>query len=38
VLLHGSRRHRLREIEELLARRLAPELGCALHHLMVDWE
>jgi ribonuclease Z len=38
VLLHASRRHRLREVEEILAERLAPALTCALHHLMVDWE
>lgn len=37
VLLHASRRHRLREVEEYL-RLLAPELPCALHHLVVDWE
>jgi len=38
VLLHASRRHRLREVEEILAERLAPGLSCALHHLMVDWD
>lgn len=38
VLLHGSRRERLREIEATLARDLEPRLPCALHHLMVDWE
>lgn len=38
VLLHASRRHRLREVEEILAERVAPTLSCSLHHLMVDWE
>lgn len=38
VLLHPSRRHRLREVEEILAERLAPRLPCSLHHLFVDWE
>ena len=38
VLLHASRRHRLREVEEILAERLAPALDCSLHHLMVDWD
>jgi len=38
VLLHASRRHRLREVEELLDERLRPALPCSLHHLMVDWD
>ena len=38
VLLHASRRHRLREVEEILDDRLRPRLSCQLHHLMVDWE
>jgi ribonuclease Z len=38
VLLHASRRQRLREVEQLLAERLVPRLPCALHHLMVDWD
>ncbi len=38
VLLHPSRRHRLREVEEILVERLAPHLSCRLHHLFVDWE
>ncbi len=40
VLLHASRRHRLREFERLLAQRLRPALagGLLLHHLVVDWE
>jgi ribonuclease Z len=38
VLLHASRRHRLREVEEILSERLRPALSCSLHHLMVDWD
>jgi hypothetical protein len=38
VLLHGSRRERLPDIEAALASELEPRLTCALHHLMVDWE
>ena len=38
VLLHASRRHRLREVEEILDERLRPSLACQLHHLMVDWD
>ena len=38
VLLHPSRRYRLREVEEILDQRLRPHLSCALHHLMVDWD
>lgn len=38
VLLHASRRHRLREVEELLEENLRPLLSCSLHHLMIDWE
>jgi ribonuclease Z len=38
VLLHASRRHRLREVEEILEDRLRPALECSLHHLMVDWD
>ncbi len=38
VLLHASRRHRLREVEEILSERLDPVLECSLHHLMIDWE
>jgi ribonuclease Z len=38
VLLHASRRHRLREVEQALDDRLRPYVGCSLHHLMVDWE
>jgi ribonuclease Z len=38
VLIHASRRHRLREVERILDDRLRPHLGCELHHLMIDWE
>jgi ribonuclease Z len=38
VLLHASRRHRLREVEELLNREVHPLFPGELHHLNVDWE
>ena len=38
VLLHASRRHRLREVETVINERMRPELDCELHHLMVDWD
>jgi ribonuclease Z len=38
VLLHASRRHRLREVEDIIDERLRPIFDCELHHLMVDWE
>jgi len=38
VMLHASRRHRLREVESILDERLRPHLDCSLHHLMIDWE
>jgi len=38
VLLHASRRHRLRQVEEILDQELRPRLQCSLNHLMVDWE
>jgi ribonuclease Z len=38
VLLHGSRRHRLRDIEGRIDEHLRPELECSVHHLMIDWE
>lgn len=38
VLLHPSRRHRLREVEKILDERLRPVLDCSLHHLMIDWD
>ena len=37
VLIHASRRHRLRDVEKILDDRLRPVLDCELHHLMVDW-
>jgi ribonuclease Z len=38
VLLHASRRHRLREVEAILDERLRPLLDCSLNHLMIDWD
>jgi len=38
VILHASRRHRLREVENILDERLRPLLDCSLHHLMIDWD
>ena len=38
VMLHASRRHRLREVEKYLEEQLRPALDCSLHHLMIDWE
>ena len=38
VLLHASRRHRLREVEEMLDERLRPAFDGNLHHLMIDWD
>lgn len=38
VLLHASRRHRLREVENFLEERLRPAVNCTLQHLMVDWD
>lgn len=38
VVLHASRRHRLREVEQILDSELRPLLACDMHHLMVDWE
>jgi len=38
VILHPSRRHRLREVERILDERVRPVLDCTLHHLMVDWD
>jgi ribonuclease Z len=38
VLLHASRRHRLREVEDILDEQLRPRLSCSLDHLMIDWE
>jgi ribonuclease Z len=38
VVLHASRRHRLREVEKILDERLRPVLDCPLHHLIIDWD
>jgi len=38
VLLHASRRHRLREVEAILDDELRPRFAGELHHLNVDWE
>lgn len=38
VILHASRRHRVREVEELLERDLKPRLAATLHHLILDWD
>jgi ribonuclease Z len=38
VVLHPSRRNRLREIEAVLDADLRPLLSGKLHHLMVDWD
>jgi ribonuclease Z len=38
VILHASRRHRLRDVEGILDERLRPVLDCELHHLMIDWD
>ncbi len=38
VLLHPSRRHRLREVERELERRIRPAFSCRVHPLWVDWE
>ena len=38
VLLHASRRDRLREVVKTLDERLRPLLDCSLHHLMIDWD
>lgn len=37
VILHPSRRTRIREAVELLDEHLAPRLGAGLHHMMLDW-
>jgi ribonuclease Z len=38
ILLHASRRHRLREVEQILDERVRPRFDGELHHLIVDWE
>jgi ribonuclease Z len=37
ILLHASKRQRLREVETILDDTLRPQLDCSLHHLVVDW-
>ncbi len=38
VLLHASRRHRLREVEAILDEEVRPNFSGELHHLNVDWD
>lgn len=38
VILHPSRRYRLRELEAALDERLKPVIGGRLHHLAADWD
>jgi ribonuclease Z len=38
VLVHASRRHRLREVEAILDAELRPRFPGELHHLNVDWD
>jgi ribonuclease Z len=38
VLLHASRRHRMREIEAMIDDEVRPRFSGELHHLNVDWE
>jgi ribonuclease Z len=38
VLLHASRRHRIREIERILDEEVRPRFAGTLHNLNVDWE
>ena len=38
VLLHASRRHRLREVEAILDDEVRPLFEGELHHLNVDWD
>ncbi len=38
VLLHASRRHRLREVERFIDGRIRSTVPAAVHHLIVDWE
>lgn len=38
VILHPSRRYRLREVLELLDEKIRPKTSAEVHHLMVDWE
>jgi ribonuclease Z len=38
VLLHASRRHRMRDIESRIDTELRPHFAGELHHLNVDWD
>jgi len=38
VILHPSRRQRLREVARFLEERLQPNLGARVHNLAVDWD
>jgi ribonuclease Z len=38
VLLHASRRHRLREVEAILDDEVRPHFAGELHHLNHDWD
>jgi ribonuclease Z len=38
VLMHASRRHRLREIEAILDAEVRPRFPGQLHHLNIDWD
>jgi len=38
VLMHASRRHRLREVEAYLDNDVRPHVTCDLHHMNIDWE
>lgn len=38
ILLHASRRHRLREVEAYLDNEIRPQFAGELHHLNVDWD
>lgn len=38
ILLHASRRHRLREVENYLDNEIRPAFAGELHHLNVDWD
>jgi ribonuclease Z len=38
VLLHASRRHRIKEIESLIEAEIAPRTDARLHHLITDWD
>jgi ribonuclease Z len=38
ILLHASRRHRLREVEAILDEEIRPHFAGELHHLNHDWD